>query len=225
MTTSRTIPIAIVIGGLIVAGAVYFSSSSHLFQTSQSEGDPSLIRPVSAADHILGNPTAPIKIVTYSDFDCDYCKEFHGVMQRIIADRGADGKVAWVMREFPLTEIHTNALTHAEAAECVAKTAGNNAFFLFTEKLFANQPANPNMYGSYAADAGAPSAAFSDCYTKAAATVDPTIMTDRKNALDMGAKGTPFSIMLVNGKAPIVMDGGYTYDAVMYLIDQQPVSR
>jgi protein-disulfide isomerase len=181
------------------------------------------MRSVGASDHILGNPTAPIKIVTYSDFDCDYCKDFHTVMNRVIADRGADGRVAWVLRQFPLTEIHKNAFSHAEAAECVAKTAGTNAFFKFAQSLFDAQPASPSMYGSYAASAGAPAAAFTDCYTNAASQVDESIAADRQNALDMGAKGTPFSLLLVKGKPPIVMDGGYSYDAVLFLIDQQSV--
>ena len=221
MKTTHTIPLAIAIGGVIVALAVFFSSNVHLFSPEASSGDQSLVRAVSSADHILGNPLAPIKIVTYSDYDCDYCKEFHTVMNRVIADRGSNGRVAWVLRQFPLTEIHENAMTHAEAAECVAATAGNDAFFAFSATLFDHQPADPKTYGALAQQTKVPAKPFTDCYTNAATTVDERIKKDRQNALDAGARGTPYSVLMVKDKPAEPMDGAYTYDAVIYLIDQQ----
>ena len=223
MTSARTIPIAILVGGIIVALAVYLSVPRPQSSTSSGRGNPALVRPVGASDHILGNPTAPIMIVLYSDFDCSYCKTFENTMHEVIADAGVNGKVAWVFRQFPLTELHPNAQKHAEAAECVAKTAGNDAFWKFADLLFANQPTDPSQYGALAAKAGAPSAAFAACYSNAAAEVGARIAADRQNALDSGAIGTPYSLVVVPGKPPFVMDGAYTADAIKLIIDQAPV--
>jgi protein-disulfide isomerase len=219
MKSSFTIPIAIIFGGIIVAGAVFFSLRQPT-TTIKGTGNPALVRPVASNDHILGNPAAPVMIVEYSDFDCDFCKGFHETLNQIIANEGANGDFAWVFREFPLIEIHPNAFSHARAAECAARVAGNDAFWKFTDVLFANQPIDTADYGTFASSAGISGNAFATCFANASSTLDARITADRQNALDMGASGTPFSLILVRGKTPVVMNGAYSYDAVKLLIDQ-----
>src|SRR3989338_7120472 len=128
MKTSLTIPLAIIAGGIIVAVAVYVSMPKN---PETNAGNPALVRPVSASDHILGNPSAPVMIIEYSDFDCTYCKGFHDTLHQIIANAGVNGRVAWVFRHFPLSEIHPNALPHAKAAECAGEVAGEDGFWKF----------------------------------------------------------------------------------------------
>lgn len=217
MSSKFTIPVAIVLGGIVVALAVYVSMPKTP-STSSGKGNPALVRPVDTTDHILGNPAAQVQIIEYSDFDCTYCKGFDDTLHQIIANEGASGNVAWVYREFPLTEIHPNAMKHAEAAECVAQTAGNDAFWKFKTLLFANQPVDPLQYGSLARSAGISGDAFASCYANAATTVDERIRADRQNAFDIGALGTPYSLIIVVGKAPIVIPGAYPYDAVKQLV-------
>lgn len=93
------------------------------------------ISPVSAADHIRGDINAPVKIIQYSDIDCPFCKRFHGTMQEVMDSYGKDGKVAWVMRHFPLTQLHPDAFNKAEASECVAELGGNDKFWKFVDTL------------------------------------------------------------------------------------------
>jgi protein-disulfide isomerase len=219
MKSSTTIPLAIAVGGIIVALAVYASMPKRLGVSGT--GNPALVRPVDTSDHILGNPAAKVMLVEYADFDCDFCKGFNQILQQIVATEGAKGDVAWVFREFPLTEIHPNAMKHAEAAECIAKVAGNDAFWKFSDALYTNQPVDPSQYGTLAkAIDTLPGDAFASCYASAATTVDARVKTDRQNALDMGAIGTPFSVILVTGKAPVVVSGSYTYDEIKQMIDQ-----
>lgn len=160
-------------------------------------------------------------IVEYTDFECGPCEGSHETLRQIVANEGAKGEVAWVLREFPLTELHQNALSSARAAECVAKVAGNDAFWKFADALFANQPADPLRYGAFAQAAGVLGTDnFSACYMNAAEAVDARINADRQNALDAGASGAPYSLILVAGKPPVVMDGAYPYGAVKLLVDQ-----
>lgn len=221
MKTSLTIPLAIIAGGIIVAIAVYASVPK---TPAKITGDPSLVRPVGASDHILGNPTAPVVIIEYSDFDCTYCKGFHDTLHQIIANAGVNGKVAWVFRHFPLSEIHPNARAHARASECAASTSGNDAFWEFSNELFANQPVNTSAYGKIASSVGISGDAFATCLSNVPSTIEERITADRQNALDVGATGTPYSIILVNGSAgwrtPVVMNGAYPYDAVKALVDE-----
>ncbi|MFA5942460.1 MAG: thioredoxin domain-containing protein [Candidatus Paceibacterota bacterium] len=217
MKSSFAIPVAIILGGIVVAGAVYFSLKKPA--VPQGTGDPTLVRPVSSQDHILGNPAAPVMIVEYTDFDCGFCKDFDETLRQIIANEGATGEVAWVHREFPLIEIHPNAFSHARAAECAAEVAGNDAFWRFTEALFAAQPINPSNYGTIAASVGISDNAFAICLASASSTIDARITADRQNAFALGAEGTPYSLILVQGRSPVVMAGAYPYDAVKQLID------
>jgi len=221
MQTSYTIPLAIIVGGVIVAGALYFSMAKSP-TTDLTIGNPALMQPIRASDHILGNPAAKVMIVEYSDFDCEFCKSFHETLHQLVANEGAKGEVAWIFRQFPLSEIHPNALSHAKAAECAAEVGGNDAFWRFADILYANQPVDPKKYGVLAKAAGIPGDAFATCYASESASAPLTerIRSDRQNALDMGADGTPFSIIVITGRPPIVMSGAYSFDAAKQLIDE-----
>ena len=146
--------------------------------------------------------------------------------ERLLANEGANGQVAWVFREFPLTELHPDALALARAAECAATVGGsdpasdNDAFWNFASALFAEQSVDPSQLGDIASSVGISGSDFANCYANASSTLDTRINADRQNALDMGANGTPFSVILTNGGNPVVMDGAYPYDAVKQLVDQ-----
>lgn len=219
MKSSFSIPAAIVIGGIILAVAVYVSMRKPELLNS-GIGNPSLVRPVSASDHILGNPSATVFIVEYADFDCTFCKVFNDTLHQIIASEGANGNVAWVFRQFPLSEIHPNALSHARAAECAALVGGTEVFWKFADALYANQPIDPTTYGTIAASVGLTGDRFATCYAAASSTLDERILADRQNALDIGAQGAPYALILSPHKAPIVVDGAYSYTDLKVLLNQ-----
>ena len=219
MKSPLTIPLAIVAAGVLIALSVYVTLRKNA-PAAATTGNPALVRPIATDDHIFGNPAASVFIVEYADYDCEYCKGFNEILHQVVANEGA-GRVALVFRQFPLTELHQNALTHAEAAECVAKIAGNDAFWKFGDSLFADQPVDPSRYGEFAHDAGVQDAAsFASCYATASTTVGARIDADRQNALDVGAQGTPYSVIVSSGQTPLVVDGAASYDAVKQLVDQ-----
>ncbi len=215
MKSKYTIPIVIIFSGTLLAVAVYISTPKPM---RTSAGNPALVRPVSTSDHIFGNPSAKVMIVEYADFDCQYCKGFNETLNQIITNEGTKGLVAWVYREFPLAKAPSNAMGSAEAAECIARVAGNNSFWKFEYLLFAKQPVKPKDYGTLAKSIGISSSVFATCFANASNLVDARINADRKNALEMGALGAPYSLILVSGKPPIVMNGAYPYDAVKRLV-------
>ena len=121
------IPGAIVIAGVLIAGAVIYSNGGSPTTPTgagavQESGSTDKVRPISADDHILGNPNAPVKIVEYSDFECPFCKRFHDTMNQIMDEYGKSGDVAWVFRHFPLDQLHpVKARTEAVASECISE--------------------------------------------------------------------------------------------------------
>lgn len=216
---SLVIPLAIALGGIIVAGSVYLTVHQSEGSTASGSGNPALVTPVSPADHILGSPTAPVKIVEYADFDCEFCKQFDTSMQELIATEGASGQVAWVYRNYPITQLHPTAFKAAEAAECVAQTAGNDAYWKFANSLFAGQPVDPGDYLSLAEAAGANAGAVGTCMQNASSTVDAAITAQAANAQAVGALGTPYSLILVAGEPPVVINGAWPYDQLKTAVD------
>lgn len=217
MKSSRTIPLAIIFAGIVIAVALYVQAPK---RPKDVVGDPSLVLPISASDHILGNPAAQVMIVEYSDFDCDYCKDLHTTLEQVIANAGVKGNVAWVFRQFPITEKHQNALSHARASECAAHIGGNDLFWKFAHALFENQPVTPARYGEIAASVGISGNSFASCVASPPPALEARITADRENALLMKAPGTPYSLILVEGKPSVVMSGAYPYYAIKDLVDE-----
>jgi len=98
--------------------------------------------PVTPKDHIFGNPNADVKIITHSDLECPFCKRFHATMEDIMKQYEPEGKVAWVFRHFPLTNLHDKAPLEAEASECANELGGNTKFWEYINLLEKITPAN-----------------------------------------------------------------------------------
>ncbi len=115
-----------------------------------------IIKPVGDTDHVYGNPSAPVKIVEFSDLECPWCKNFHSVLKQTVAAYG--GKVAWVYRHFPIDQLHPKARKEAEASECANELGGNDKFWSYIDRLFEITPSNngldANLLPQIAADIG-----------------------------------------------------------------------
>jgi protein-disulfide isomerase len=103
------------------------------------------IPPVTAKDHLTGNPNAEIKIVEYSDTECPFSKRFHQTMIDIMKEQGTNGKVAWVYRSFPLDGLHQKARYEAEAVECAFEQGGNAKYWEYLDLLFKVTPSNDGL--------------------------------------------------------------------------------
>ncbi len=217
------IPLAIVLAGLAISAAIYFGDNnkgvSPIVGAGQAQNDTPL-DPVTAADHILGNPRAKVIIVEYSDTECPFCKNFHVTMNKIMGEYGEGGKVAWVYRHFPLA-FHTKAPKEAEATECAAKLGGNTKFWEYTNRLFEITPANDKLdlaeLPKIAKTVGLDVVAFEKCLESGEmkAIVDAGIASGTK----AGVRGTPHSLILVNKKVIGTIDGAQPYEAVKAAIE------
>src|SRR3989344_2932032 len=114
-----SIPLAIVIAGALIAGALYFSNTnlSGGSNTLATRTAPVEIRAVRADEHVRGNSNAQVAIVEFSDTECPFCKSFDTTMQQVI-ETYDQNDVAWVYRHFPLTQLHPKAPKESEALEC-----------------------------------------------------------------------------------------------------------
>ncbi|MBI2097632.1 MAG: thioredoxin domain-containing protein [Candidatus Vogelbacteria bacterium] len=229
------IPGAIVIAGLIIAGAVYYKGNGPV---TGSGGQPAAVganeqnaalekmRPIDAADHLLGNPNAPIKIVEYSDLECPFCKNFHATMHQLVT--AYPEQVAWVYRHFPLDQLHNKARKEAEASECAYELGGpsgseasNEKFWAYVDKIFEVTPSNdrlePSQLPLIAEQIGLNRQTFETCLAsgRQAERVD----ADYQNALDAGGRGTPFPIVIAPDGKKFALEGAVPFEGMKQLVE------
>ena len=205
-----TIPFAIVIAGALIAGAVYLANTKNNpkivsqnatnDQTQATAVSADLnIRPISSADHFLGDPNAPVKMFVYTDTECPFCKEFHSTMQSVMSAFGSEGKVVWIYRHFPLQQLHTKAPQEAIATECAASLGGQSAFWKYVNEIFKVTPSNdgldPNQLPVIAKDAGLNVDDFNTCLSSG--KFESEVKADFDEAINAGGRGTPFIIFTV----------------------------
>ncbi len=227
MPRTLTIPTAIVLSGLFIGGALFYSKARDARPAAVVENVAAPTAPthqgaapVSAADHILGDPSAPIVIIEFADTECSYCKNYHTTLHRILDEYGKNGVVAWVYRHFPLEAVHSRAPKEAEATECAAELGGNSTFWLYLDRLFTITPSDnkldPTLLPTIAADVGLDRKQFERCLESGRhkAAVDAMI-EDAKRA---GGTGTPYSVMVV-GDNQLPLEGAQPYASLRSIIE------
>jgi len=209
-----TVPIAIIVAGIIIGGAVFLSRGSsprEILQAPTNQPVASLdenisLRSVDNNDHILGNPDAMIVMVEYSDLECPFCKTFHKTMQTIMSQYGKDGNVAWVYRHFPL-DIHPKAPKEAEATECANELGGNEKFWAYVDKIFEITPSNnqldPARLQEIAENVGLSKNRFETCLN--GGKYAEKVKNDYNDGIKAGVSGTPNTVLvLANAVTPAV---------------------
>lgn len=100
-----------------------------------------LASPLAAQDPLgartKGRADAPVTVYEMSDFQCPYCREFAmETFPTIEREYIATGKVRWIFVNFPLTQIHPNAVAAAEFALCAGR---QGKFWPAHDRLYAEQ--------------------------------------------------------------------------------------
>jgi protein-disulfide isomerase len=98
------------------------------------EGGARLAEPVTARDHVRGPATARVTLVQYGDFQCPFSGEAWGIVLGL--QRRHPDDIRYVFRNFPLSHVHPDAQSAAEAAEAAA---AQGKFWEMYDLLFENQ--------------------------------------------------------------------------------------
>ncbi len=85
-------------------------------------------------DHIRGDADAPVTLVEYGDYECPYCGQAEVAIRRLLESFGSELRYVW--RHLPLTDVHPNAQTAAEAAEAAG---AQGAFWEMHDTLLSHQ--------------------------------------------------------------------------------------
>lgn len=222
-------PISVLLGALVIGGAIYWSDGSPNVAKQPTNQGPDqaaieealeFVAPVTAQDHIRGNPDASVMIVEYSDTECPFCKRFHDTMRQVMDEYGATGEVAWVYRHFPLDTLHKKARTEAVALECANEQGGNDAFWKYADRLYEITPSNDGLDSAelpkIATFVGLDASLFSTCLTSG--RYDAHIEQEAQNALATGGQGTPWSILITKKGTKAPISGAQPYESITTLI-------
>ncbi len=83
--------------------------------------DPNKVYEIPIADSaVRGDKNAPVTITMFSDFQCPFCAQAIGIVDETLKQY-KPSEVKFVMKQFPLRQIHPNAEPAAEAALAAGK--------------------------------------------------------------------------------------------------------
>ena len=170
---------AIIIAGIIIAGAVMLKGSSAPVANNNAQvaGDGATdinLAKVGLEDQVLGDANAKITLVVYEDFQCPFCERFFKETEQQVRDNYIDNSnIQLVYRDFAF--LGPESIKAAEAARC----AGDQGkFWEYHDYLYNHQNgenrgafSDPNLK-SFAKILGLNESTFNQCldsgkYTKA----------------------------------------------------------
>ncbi len=86
---------------------------------------------------VRGNANAKVVVVNYDDFECPYCSHMHQVLFPQLLKEYGD-RVAFIYKDFPLSEIHPWAIHAAVNANCLA-AQNADAYWEFADYIHAHR--------------------------------------------------------------------------------------
>jgi protein-disulfide isomerase len=163
----------------------------------------------SADEPTRGNPSAPVTIVEFSDYQCPFCARVNPTLDRIRQTYGDRVKI--VFKDFPLPN-HAEAPKASEAARCAGD---QNKYWEMHDAMFANQRAlGVPALKQTARAIGLDGTKFDQCLDsgKWSAAVQAGLAQGEK----MGVNSTP--TLYVNGRAVI---GAMPFENFKTIIDEE----
>ena len=164
-----------------------------------------------------GPATSPLLLVEFADFECPHCKEAQPTVDRLLKDFP---NARYIAQPFPLRSIHTEAEKAAEQSVCVAKLGGNDAYFKYSDAVYANQ-ASLTPAGSTQALQAAVAASGVDAVKVQACAGNPSTKAVVDASLQLGAElgVTSTPTLFINGRS--VPFAGIPYDTLKQIITYQ----
>ena len=214
------IPLAILVAGVLVAGAIYFGgdkkTNTAASNNNAQQGAQITIPSVTDTDHILGDKNAPVVVIEYSDTECPWCKVFQDTMHKILGEYG--GTVAWVYRHMPF---HSKSLKESQATECAYEIGGNESFWKYLDRMFEVTPSNDEFdleqLPVIAEYVGLDAKQFDACLSSERHVKE--IQGNLELAKPGGIESTPYSIIRTSDGRETIINGAEPFEKVKAKID------
>ncbi|GGK65525.1 MULTISPECIES: DsbA family protein [Haloarcula] len=188
--TRRSVLSATTVALGALAGCAGGGSESAETETAGTEtATPLPGQPLSTP--VAGDPEADVTVAVYEDYACPHCATYsESVYPKVREDYLTDGTIRYEFHDFPVPVDKNASWQAASAARAVQDNVGDEAFFTYSERLFANQnQLGPDTYADLTEGID-----IDGEMVRAAATGElyrPTISGDREAGIDRGVQGTP----------------------------------
>jgi protein-disulfide isomerase len=215
-----------IIFGVIVVGL--FGALIWYNQSTKTKVDVSNIKETSIqkasdqngniADHVLGSTAGKVTIVEYGDYECIYCYQAYPQLKAIMETYGDN--VTFIFRNFPLSQLHPNALAAAAAAEAAGL---QGKYWEMHDQLYVNHTdwvslkgeQRNSVFESYAKAVGVDITKYNAALADGAKAVNQKIAFDRALGATLNVNSTP----------AIFVDGVQIDDATNVDIQQSTGSK
>ena len=169
-------------------------------------------------DRVRGNPQATLTLLEYSDFTCGYCEKFFQETWPILFSEYIDtGKMRLVYRDFPRA-LSGPSVDTAMAARCAGE---QGQYWAMHDRLFSSSDKfSTAQLQKQAEDLQLDARQFAACLEASRYTQD--IFKDRKEAGQLGIRGTPHFILYVTDQPQeaVVIPGAFPYEVFKEEIDK-----
>lgn len=229
------VPVSIVLAGIIIAGAVFFSNkggkanlNNQNNNTTNTASDNNL--GVSQNDAIFGDPSAPVTIIEFADYQCPYCAKFVIETQGTIEADFIDTKKAKLVFK-DLAFLGPESINASLAAKC-AREQGK--FWEFHDAIFStewkeiekvmagqmqtsenNGNLNLNLFKKIAGDLGMNVDEFTNCYNSK--KYENEIKANLEDAKKLLGQSVSTPSFIINGK---LVQGAQPYTVFKTAIEE-----
>ena len=164
----------------------------------------------------MGDATAPVTIIEFTDFQCPYCQRHNAeTLPRMITEMIDSGRVRYVVKDFPLDSIHPEARGAAVAARCAAE---QDAYWPMHDALFTRQAEWSNLgagaaevFTAIAGELELNTADFAACLDSG--RHDAVVQANQDEGIALGVTGTP--AFFING---FPISGAQPFDLFDYAV-------
>jgi protein-disulfide isomerase len=225
-----SIPIAIVIAGALIAGAVYLGTSKSSTTAGVNNNQPQQVaqqpsgqavdisKVKTAGDPFVGDPNAKVTIAYWFDYQCPFCKRFdEDAIVQIMNDYVKTGKVKIVFKDFQFLGADSQT---AGLAERAVWDVAPDKFYAWHKAMYDKQDSENSGWGNKAdilaltKSVGIDSAKVEQLMTSKATEYQKAMDADKAEGGAFGINGTPGTIIGKN-----LISGAQPYAAVKQLID------
>lgn len=218
-------PIAIIIAGVIIAGAVYLGTSKSATtvgvnnQPQQPAGVAVDITKVKTVGNpLVGNPNAKVTVAYWFDYQCPFCRRFEeDAMSQLMNDYVKTGKVKVVFKDFQFLGPDSQT---AGLAERAVWDVAPDKFYAWHKAMYDKQDSENSGWGGKAdilaltKSLGIDAVKVEQLMTSKATEYQKAMDADKAEGGTFGIDGTPGTIIGKN-----LISGAQPYAAVKQLVD------
>lgn len=192
----------------VVFGSLILLAAFMLREDALVNGDNESPKRSAELQHLYGSKKAQITIVEFADYSCGYCARAHDTMRQLVDE--SNGTIAWEYRHLPILQAVSSEA--AKTAECVSELSSvTDAFWKFTQELFAAQHTLSSdlvltMASTYVPDVEA----LQSCTARQ--DILNRVAHDASVARSLGARGTPFSVIVKSDGTLVPVAGALPYN-------------